>query len=289
MSGPHTPSGRPPATMSSRLLAMKFMQRAAASASPTTPQTPDGPPSKRQKISNDQTPSTTPTVDAEAYQAAVDAEDAKRAAAIERMAAEAGETKWVLSTAEAKASNGTAKGTERKLRFLTAGYSDIDQGITTVGRQDLSGRRSFGRFNKDLEKQQHGTTDSDSSSSSFGDDREHGDTYSKDEGTDDDTDPTAALIRQSREEALRRTKAEAKAKKKAEKAGKAERALEVEDRRGRVVKLNKLSSISGGNDRGRAEIECHFCGQKGHMKRDCPKKAKIKRQKLDRPPEELEY
>ncbi|KAL8738864.1 MAG: hypothetical protein Q9181_000391 [Wetmoreana brouardii] len=289
MSGPHTPTGRPPKTMSSRLLTMKFMQRAAASSPPITPQTPDGPPSKRQKISNDHTPSNTPTIDAEAYQAAADAEDAKRAAAVKRMAAEAGETKWVLSTVGARTSNGTAKSTERKLRFLTTGYSDIDQDIPIVRRQDQLGRRSFGRFNKDLEKQQDGTTNSDSSSSSIEDEREHGDTYSKNEGTDDDTDPTAAMIRQSREEAFRRTKAEAKAKRRVEKAGKAERAREVEDRRGRVVKLNKLSSISGGNDRGRAEIECHFCGQKGHMKRDCPRKAKIKRQKVDRPPEELEY
>lgn len=130
------------------------MQRAAASSPITTPQTSEGPSSKRQKTSNDQPPIVSPVSDAEAYQAAARAEDSKRAAAIEKLAAEAGETKWVLSTADgSSATNGTsANGTDnRKLRFLTTGYSDIDQETQTVARRDHHGRRSFGRFNKDLE------------------------------------------------------------------------------------------------------------------------------------------
>lgn len=42
----------------------------------------------------------------------------------------------------------------------------------------------------------------------------------------------------------------------------------TEGRRKKVVKLNKLQSISGaGNNT--AHIECHRCGEKGHKMRDC--------------------
>lgn len=124
------------------------MQRAAASNSPTTPQTPEGPPSKRRKTSsNPQSLVPTPTSDAEVYRAAADLEDAKRVAAIERIATEAGETKWVLSTA----SNGAnGKAGERKLRFMSAGYSEIDRDSQTSSKGE-GGRRSFGRFNKEVE------------------------------------------------------------------------------------------------------------------------------------------
>lgn len=120
------------------------MQRAAASSPITTSLDPQsGPLSKRRKISKVQyshdQPSlpSTPTTDAQIFQAAADAEDAKRAAAIERVAAQAGETKWVMSTADGVGKQNSA---EKKLKFLTAGYSDIDEDIETVGR------RVFGRF-----------------------------------------------------------------------------------------------------------------------------------------------
>ncbi|KAL8870106.1 MAG: hypothetical protein Q9174_003769, partial [Haloplaca sp. 1 TL-2023] len=122
------------------------MQRAAAATapSPTSPQTPDGPPSKRRKTSTQQA---SPATDADIYEAAAKAEDAKRVAAIERIAAEAGETKWVLSIADRSGVD-----SDTKPRFLTTGYSDIDQETPdTSARHDQRGRRSFGRFNRDLE------------------------------------------------------------------------------------------------------------------------------------------
>ncbi|KAL8858631.1 MAG: hypothetical protein Q9178_004925 [Gyalolechia marmorata] len=152
MSQTPTPTGRPEKTMSSRLMTMKFMQRAAASSSissPQTPSTPNGaPPSKRRKTSNTQSPLTqsplpvTPTTDAQIFQAAVDAEDAKRVAAIEKFAAQAGETKWVFSTADGVGEQGSGA---KKLQFHTAGYSDIDQDI------EARGRRTFGRYRNEEE------------------------------------------------------------------------------------------------------------------------------------------
>ena len=122
------------------------MQRAAASTPPTTPQTSNDPPSKRRKLSNDPSPTTTPSADTQAFQAAADAEDAKRAAAIERLAAEAGETKWVLSTVD----TGRKKGKDEKLRVLRTGYSDIDQDTQVAGWGRSLGRRKFGRFGNDV-------------------------------------------------------------------------------------------------------------------------------------------
>lgn len=129
------------------------MQRAAISSplSPASPKTPDGgPPSKRRRISTqdqsraNQSPlPSTPSTELLAFQAAADAEDAKRVAAIERTAAKAGETKWVLSTADKAPPNGAEV---RKLRFLTAGYSDIDHDGGEIGRHGERGRRNFGRL-----------------------------------------------------------------------------------------------------------------------------------------------
>lgn len=63
--------------------------------------------------------------------------------AFERLAEEAGETKWVLSTMGKVAEVATAG-----LRVAKAEYSDIDQ---DAWKPASVGRRSFGKFNKELE------------------------------------------------------------------------------------------------------------------------------------------
>lgn len=84
------------------------------------------------------------------------------------------------------------------------------------------------------------------------------------------------MVRASKEDANRRVDSERralKAKRKAEKAGLTALA---EKRRSKDVKLNKLSSISGGGGSaskptgGKSDRECYSCGMKGHEKRDCP-------------------
>ena len=123
------------------------MQRAAASVPPSTPQLqsqPAGtPPSKRQKLSNGTRSVNTTPSDLELIQSALDEDAAKREEAIERLAREAGETKWVLSTV-----NGDTESGVRGLRVAMAGYSDIDQDAL---RSAMQGRKSFGKFNRELE------------------------------------------------------------------------------------------------------------------------------------------
>ncbi|KAL8828504.1 MAG: hypothetical protein Q9170_006578 [Blastenia crenularia] len=269
MSKPQTPVERPDKTMSSRLLTMKFMQRAAASSPLSTLQNSEGSSLKRRKTNDYQNPIANPPIDFQIFQAAVDAADAKRAVAIERIAGEAGETKWVLSTVEMVQTSATQK----KLQFLTTGYSDIDQNLQPTRSQSAIGRRSYGRLNYHIEKQQVSIADNGSSSST--DEGVHGDTYSVDEDTNNSTEPIEITMQ---EEALQDAKAGRETKKRVQRA---EAARLAESRRSKEVKLNQLSSISSGGGAG-AGTECHFCGQKGHMKASCPRKAKLEHRKEDR-------
>ncbi|MCJ1438927.1 hypothetical protein MMC27_008317 [Xylographa pallens] len=275
MSSTATPTGKPPKTMSSRLMTMKFMQRAAASsASPTTP---DHPSAKRQKR-NDSSPAT-PSSDVLAIQAALAAEEAKRAEALERQQVEAGETKWVLSFQKEERA-----GEEEALRVDKVGYERID---ALQGHEDepwrpaMVGRRSFGRFNKALEKRQNPDAQSSSSNeSSNGDANVDSNGNNDEDGNSDDSnnDPAGLrdLIRESKSEAAEHVKAERKAQRREKKA---EAKMLADRRKSKEIKLNKLSSISGGGGGGRpaggggfANKECYVCGKKGHGKKDCPER-----------------
>ena len=136
------------------------MQRAAASSSPATPTTPDEPSPKRRRTDSN---SSTPTrinvdslADRTAVQAALASEEAKRQAALEKQAAEAGDTRWVLSFEDQKH---VADSSPLTLRIIQAGFANIDSSSSEIriAEDDLEdkpvmvGRRSFGKFNKTLE------------------------------------------------------------------------------------------------------------------------------------------
>ena len=140
------------------------MQRAAASApvssATSTPTTPDEPSPKRNNIYGDSSPST-PTADLRAIQAALAAEEAKREEALERQAADVGETKWFLSFRPEERDGGLGHGRgngHRTLRVTNASYSGLDHDSVSADRDEgvfrpaaVVGRRSFGRFNRALE------------------------------------------------------------------------------------------------------------------------------------------
>lgn len=156
-----SPSGGVPKSMSSRLLTMKFMQRAAnTSPSSRAPPSPDEPSPKRQK--KDSNPST-PTkfnvdalADRSAIQAALANEEAKRQAALEKQASELGDTRWVLNFEDQRALGGASPLT---LRVVETGFANLDTTPLKVQYADditaeepvMVGRRSFGKFNKVLE------------------------------------------------------------------------------------------------------------------------------------------
>ena len=161
-SSPSSPSSAPK-SMSSRLLTMKFMQRAAAS-SPTSPTTStiDEPSPKRQKKNSDS--SSPPTsrfdvnalADQRAIQAAIASEEARKEAALERAAHESGDTRWVLRFEGQQASSSTPS---LALRVVQTGYANLDAPSSIRATQDdgeedkpvMVGRRSFGKFNKIVE------------------------------------------------------------------------------------------------------------------------------------------
>ncbi|KAI5250544.1 hypothetical protein E4T42_04953 [Aureobasidium subglaciale] len=257
--------------MSSRLLNMKFMQRASASAStPSTPTTPDGTrPSKRQRTEAAVSP------DVRAFQEAAAVEEAKKNAFIERAAAEAGETKWVLSVSDEK-----HKKPASSLRIVEAGYGAIDSGAPIPESGDdedegqsagMAGRRSFGRFNKAVERQHN----PDMSSS----DSEHdSDAESESESEDDeDLDEAELLLKAERKEAAAKLRSERKAQRKADEAKTKQMA---ERRRSRDINLNKVGGVSNAAIRGKqaavANMACHTCGQKGHLQKECPEKGQRK-------------
>ncbi|KAI4733273.1 hypothetical protein E4T50_16171 [Aureobasidium sp. EXF-12298] len=252
--------------MSSRLLNMKFMQRASAST-PTTPTTPDGTrPSKRIK-----TEAVDP--DVRAFQEAAAAEEAKKNAFIERAAAEAGETKWVLSVSDDK-SETAGPG----LRIVEAGYGAIDSGAPIPESDDdeeeeqsagMAGRRSFGKFNKAVERQ-HNPDLSSSESEHDSDASSDSDSDSED---DEDLDEAELLLKAERKEAAAKLRAERKTQRKAEEVKSKQMA---ERRRSRDINLNKVGGISNAAIRSKqanvANMACHICGQKGHLQKDCPDK-----------------
>lgn len=145
---------------------MKFMQRAAASspiASPSTPSTPEGPPLKRRKQGKDQE-DVAFDVDELANQAKIRAvmeeEAAKQQALMDKVAAEAGESRWVLNFEKDQDTEDDAT----PIRVVQMGFADVDRGLSRRvtkseeddddeirERHDRMGRRSFGRFNRVIE------------------------------------------------------------------------------------------------------------------------------------------
>ncbi|KAF3479647.1 uncharacterized protein GIQ15_06623 [Arthroderma uncinatum] len=146
-----------PKGMSSRLLTMKFMQRAAASGAgnnssrvQTPPDSPSRrldddtstPSSKRRKFEN--SPSHRASAngsDMDAISAAIRAEDSKRSAAIARQAADAGETEWVL---EFPAGTIKSVAPQRRPAPIAKPMSEAD----AEGEPAYEGRKSYGGFKK---------------------------------------------------------------------------------------------------------------------------------------------
>jgi len=152
-----------PKNISSRLMAMKFMQRGAAAAaaaaastpeagSPATPKTDDeGSAAKRRKTAHTSAPNTpaTPVYDQQAYKKAMEEEEQKQRAAVERRAAELGDSHWVLPAAKR-----SAKSKARPLlNIVQVGFAQIDFAATPAGSEELpesvnlSSQARFRQFN----------------------------------------------------------------------------------------------------------------------------------------------
>ncbi|TDZ37150.1 hypothetical protein C8035_v008971 [Colletotrichum spinosum] len=290
---PETPPSR---GISSRLLTMKFMQRAATSGSPAEP-SPEEPSSKRRKFQNSPLTGDFHSFDQSAVQAALQAQEAKRLSALEASRGDLADSHWVL---DGQWGSGSDKKADAAPSVVYVGYADIDggsgddddeEGLQQVGRKKIG---NYGK-NKDvkvhfppvgeedpLTRQQKVAVeeDSDSSSSSSNDEDDSDD----EEDSDDEVDTPVSKPKAKKKvvEGLAsgghgRTRVNLQPKKSVE----SQKAREFRDKRmKKEVKLNKLSSISGGftspaaNNSHMANLNCHNCGKVGHKALDCPNKQK---------------
>lgn len=126
------------------------MQRAANASPKSTPSTPDGHPSKRQRLSygSNATPAT-PSPDQRAIQAALAEEEMRRSVAVEQQAAEAGESRWMLSVQQPKIAPPAFQIVQASFAEIDSTVSDDDQeegeyNDSPAGKR-VAGRMSFGK------------------------------------------------------------------------------------------------------------------------------------------------
>lgn len=133
-----------------------------------------------------------------------------------------------------------------------------------------SGGKGYDNYSCANANEQQRLQDPGASSDSGSDSDEDEDEAEAEESEFDENDPTSQLMKTVRDEAARELKAQRKAKRKAEKA---ELLRLAEKRKKKEVKLNRLTSISGGSaaSKGASKGPCHKCGEVGHFVAECPK------------------
>lgn len=139
---------------------MKFMQRAAATSplAPSSPSTPDQFGSnKRQRTDSVASPLTfnvNELADQKAVRDALEAEEKRTQAALDKAARDAGDTRWVLNFEQKPKQQST--GTMRVQSMSFAGIDRVPPVIWSMDEEEGDksiggGRRSFGKFNRKLE------------------------------------------------------------------------------------------------------------------------------------------
>ncbi|KAI1363711.1 hypothetical protein F5Y08DRAFT_235297 [Xylaria arbuscula] len=274
MASPGTPKA-----MSSRLLTMKFMQRAAASSPSSAPNTPpsEDQSNKRRKVAHKQTPpqDVDTVVNQAAIRAAIAEEEKKTEAALIRRAEELGDARWVLDIP------GQTRGriAPTPLNIVQVGFAEIDSSDTTENDMDTTGTSyetipAVRRFNMDKRKVSKKSQD-DSSGSGTG---SESDSESDSEGSSsEETSGRQSFGSKTRNGSTNQstTRATLKGKKSSEQVKASQFA---EKRRKREVKLNKpkggITSISSGggpSPRQPMNLTCFRCSQPGHRAVDCKK------------------
>ncbi|KAI1281350.1 hypothetical protein F5Y07DRAFT_294217 [Xylaria sp. FL0933] len=273
MASPGTPK-----TMSSRLLTMKFMQRAAAaspSSTPSTP-TPNDQSNKRRKTAHNTTPpqDVDTLVNQAAIQAAIAEEEKKVESALLKRAEELGDSRWVLDVP--KHTKGHTA--QPLLNVVRVGFAQIDSSDSVENETDTSRTLhetvpALRRYNMDKKKISHKSQNNSSASSS--------DSESESESDDDSSseeisgrqsfgsNPQTKFTAQSMSRPMPRSK----------KSTEQLKALQfAERRRKKEVKLNKpkggITSISSGggpSPRQPVSLTCYRCNQPGHRAVDCKK------------------
>ncbi|KAI8635072.1 hypothetical protein F5Y19DRAFT_411480 [Xylariaceae sp. FL1651] len=270
MASPNTPK-----TMSSRLLTMKFMQRAAAASSPsstaTTPASNDQS-NKRRKVSH--SPTSQQNVDTlvneAAIRAAIAEEEKKVESALLKRAEELGDARWVLDIPE----QNTRRTAQSPLSVVQVGFAQIDSSdvmeheteSVDPSHNSIPALRRYNMDKKKVSKKAQYTSDESSSDS---------------DPDSDSSSPENGIGRQSFGSNPRSSSVSQPTARKILKGKRSTEQLKAmqfaEKRRKREIKLNNLkvgvTSISsgGGNPSPRQPVSftCYKCGQPGHKALEC--------------------
>ncbi|KAI1117934.1 hypothetical protein F5Y14DRAFT_290757 [Nemania sp. NC0429] len=278
-------SSSTPKTMSSRLLTMKFMQRAAAaspsstSSTPSTP-LPDDRVNKRRKVTHSAAPQQQPNVETLVNQAAIQAaiaeEEKKVERALVKRAEELGDARWVLDISE------QAKGRKAQapLNVIQVGFAQIDSsdavgnesGLPDIPHESVPALR---RYNMDKKKTTQKKEDTSSEVSSDSESESDSDASSSEETPGRQSFGSNSRSASTTQSTSRKSPRDRKSIEKL-------KAMQfAEKRRKKEVKLNNpkggITSISAGggpSPKPPANLACFRCGQPGHKVIDCKKSGK---------------
>ncbi|TFB05330.1 hypothetical protein CCMA1212_002838 [Trichoderma ghanense] len=248
---PDTPKGP-----SSRLLTMKFMQRAVASAASSPQPDESSQTSKKRKLKHSATAAAeeriSALIDQASIKAAIEEQEAKRQAALALHTATGAH--WVLNTKLDKLN--ASKPSEPSLNVVYVGYGDIDSSNESGGEDAPQSGRTSTRKPK---KPSPSKVDQSGEESSSDDDDENPKRKSRrlDSGDSSSRSQSRSIPRLNEESR--------KAKDFREKRKKKE------------VRLNTISSISsagaGGTGSPIPNMTCYICKQPGHKAAICPKNS----------------
>ncbi|KAI6772050.1 hypothetical protein HG530_003008 [Fusarium avenaceum] len=244
---PETPRG-----VSSRLLTMKFMQRAVASEN-SSPASETHSSKKRKTAHSPVAGRLDLNIDQAAIQAALDAQETTRQTALEQHVG--ADTRWVLDS-NITSSKATSQ-SKTPLNVVYVGYGDIDSSNDSGDNEDAPSNG---------QPQKNGDNEEDS----------------EDEDSDDADTPVHGRKRKPSSDSPSRSRSRSQSRPNAESL----KAKEFrEKRKKKEVKLTKPTSISGGgisagggsqfSPSGGKGMTCYKCHQTGHKAVDCPKRGQM--------------